>query len=199
MAAVAATAGTALTACAPGQGPGGSQRTIFPTGNGTTSWTADPTGVIVNVGIGNLANTSHARATIRAVKLIAPSAPAIRDLNYWVMQGRRSMIPMGVSGNLRSCPGYETTSAPMGRLSFAARSATQAGVIIVSFIFTRPGHYAIGPVRIDYVSGGHRYWQLYYLSLKITVVPAASRLGRNLRIGMSSCQLSGPGADGRSG
>ncbi len=138
-----------------------------------TGWTEVPTGEIVNFGIGNLANTSNSRVTIRAVQLISPSGPAIRDVTYRAYLNRDAVIPMGLQGDLpKNCPRYYTPS-PISSLSFAARSST-FGEVVVSFIIAQPGHYTMGTMRIDYISGGHRYWQPYYLSVKITAVPAAS-------------------------
>jgi hypothetical protein len=177
VAAAAATAGTVLTACSSGPGADGSQRTVFPTTDpafvGVTMQTTVPTGETVNFGIANLSNTSNALVTIRAVKLISPSGPAIRDVTYQAYTGRGLGAPLGIQGDLpRTCPELYKPR-PMSSFSIAARSSG-LGEVVVSFTIVKPGHYIMGKMRIDYVSDGHRFWQLYYLPVKITAVPAAS-------------------------
>jgi hypothetical protein len=177
MAAMAAMAGTAVTSCSSGQGADGSQRTVFPTTSPTLAGVTDkitvPTGQIVNFGVANLYNTSNARVTIRAIKLIAPSGPAIRDITYRAYAARDAVAPLGLQGDLPKTCSQEYKPSPMSSLSVAARSSMLPEAV-VSFTITKPGHYTMGTMRIDYVSGGRRYWQLYYLPLKITAVPAAS-------------------------
>jgi hypothetical protein len=177
MEAAAAVAGTATTSCSSGPRPNASQRTVFPTTSPTLAgetWHGTlPTDEIVNFGIANLYNTSDSRVTIRGVKLISPSGPAIRDINYHAYTDRGAVAPLGLQGNLpQTCPELYKPR-PMNSLSFAARSSG-VGEAVVSFVIVKPGHYTMGTMRIDYISGGHRYWQLYYLPVKITAVPAAS-------------------------
>ncbi len=132
-----------------------------------------PTDVIVNFGIANLYNTSNARVTFRAVKLISPSGPGIRDVTYHAYIGRGLMAPIGVQSDLpKTCPEHYKPR-PLGSFSIPARSSG-IGEVVVSFTIVKPGHYTVGTIRIDYSSGAHRYWQLYYLPVKITAVPAAS-------------------------
>jgi hypothetical protein len=177
MVAMPAIAGTVLTSCSSGQGADGSRRTVFPTTSpvlaGTTDVTTLPTDEIVNFGIANLYNSSNARVTIRAVKLISPSGPAIRDVTYQAYTGRGLVAPLGLQGDLpRNCPEHYKPR-PMGSFSIPARSSG-IGEVVVSLIIVKPGQYTVGTMRIDYSSGGHRYWQLYYLPVKITAVPAGS-------------------------
>jgi hypothetical protein len=181
-------AGMVLTSRSSGQGADGPQRTAFPTSPSTlpnlTDKTTVPTDQILNFGIANLYNTSNARVTIRAVKLISPSGPAIRDVTYQAYTDRGAFAPLGVQSDLpKTCPAL-FKPRPMSSLSFAARSSG-IGEVVVSFKIVKPGHYTMGTTRIDYVSGGHRYWQLYYLPVKITAVPAASnpRLAQPIKCG----------------
>ncbi len=132
-----------------------------------------PTNEILNFGIANLNNTSNARVTIRAVKLISPSGPAIRDVTYQAYTGRGLVAPLGLQGDLsKNCPEH-FKPRPMSSFSIPARSSG-IGEVVVSFTIVKPGHYTMGTMRIDYLSGGHRYWQLYDLAVKITAVPASS-------------------------
>jgi hypothetical protein len=143
-----------------------------------------PTDEIVNFGIANLYNTSDARVTFRAVKLISPSGPAIRDVTYQAYTARGLVAPLGLQGDLpKTCPEHYKPS-PMTSLTVAARSSA-IGEAVVSFTIIKPGHYTMGTMRLDYASGGHRYWQLYYLPVKITAVPVASnpRLVQPLKCG----------------
>jgi hypothetical protein len=177
MAAVAAIAGTAVTSCSSGQGADGSQRTVFPTTSpalaGYTDKATVPTGQIVNFGIANVYNTSSTRVTIEAVKLISPSGPAIRDVGYQAYTGRGLIAPLGLQGDLpKTCPEHYKPR-PMSSFSIPARSSG-IGEVVVSFTIVKPGRYTMGTMRIDYISGGHRYWQLYYLPVKIMAVPAQS-------------------------
>jgi hypothetical protein len=181
-------AGAVLTSCSSGQGADGSERTVFPTTSptlaGATVRGTVPTDELLNFGIANLYNTSNARVTIRAVKLISPSGPEIRDVAYQAYTGRGLVAPLGFQGDLpKTCPEHYKPR-PMSSLSIPARSSG-IGEVVVSFKIVKPGHYTMGTVRIDYVSGGHRYWQLYYLPVNITAVPAASdpRLVQPLKCG----------------
>jgi hypothetical protein len=132
-----------------------------------------PTDQILNFGIANLANTSDARVTIRAVKLISPSGAAIRDVTYHAYTGRGLIAPVGLQGDLpKTCPEL-FKPRPLSSFSVAARSFG-LGEVIVSFTIVRPGHYTMGTMRIDYISGSRRFWQLIYLPVKITAVPEAS-------------------------
>jgi hypothetical protein len=176
LAVAAAIAGT-VASCSTGPGAAGSERTVFSTAPSTipnmTDQTTLPTGQIVNFGIANLDNTSGARITIRGVKLISPSGAAIRDVSYQAYTGSGLLAPLGLQGNLpRTCPEHYKPR-PISSFSIPARSPG-IGEVVVSFRIMKPGHYTMGTMRIDYSSGGHRYWQFYYLPVKITAVPAAS-------------------------
>ncbi|HTZ93428.1 MAG TPA: hypothetical protein VMB74_13600 [Streptosporangiaceae bacterium] len=176
MAAAAAIAGTAITSCSSGPSAGGPpQRTVFPTSSPTLAGVTDaitvPTDELLNFGIANLANTSNTRVTIEAVKLISPAGPAIREVSYQAYTGRELEAPLGLQGDLpKNCPEH-FKPRPIRSLSYAARSSIR-GEAVVSFVITKPGHYTMGTMRIDYTSGGHRYRQFYYLPVKITALPA---------------------------
>ena len=174
MAVTAAVIGAVVMACSSGQGADGEYRAVFPTGPpGLTAQITSPTDEILNFGIAGLYNASNARVTIRAVRLISPSGAAIRDITYRAYPGRGFVTPGGLQGDLtKTCPQHFRPQ-PMTSISIAAHSYV-TGEIIVSFKIVKPGHYRLGKVRIDYISGGHRGWQLLYLSVRITAVPAAS-------------------------
>jgi hypothetical protein len=132
-----------------------------------------PTDEILNFGIANLYNTSNARVTIRAVRLISPSGASIRDITYRAYTDRGAVAPLGLPGDLpKTCPQHFRPQ-PISSISVAAHSDVIAE-IIVSFKIVKPGHYAMGKMRIDYTSGGHRAWQLLYLSVRVTAVLAPS-------------------------
>jgi hypothetical protein len=168
--ATAAAVAIAATGCTQRYRAGaGAEAQVFATSR-APAWTStvfDPTDMIVNFGFQPENVTGH-EVSVRSVSLLRPSGAGVRLIAIRAYTGRVVPVPIGVLGDLpRTCPKFYRPR-PLTDVTAKPRSAAH-WVVIISLMFTHPGTYKFGVLRIGYETQGHRGWQRYYEGVTVKV------------------------------
>jgi hypothetical protein len=173
LAPILAVAAVALAAAADSRssGPDGSEGTALYEGPAGISMGTDvPTGRTFDVA-GWLSDSDGAPIRVLWVRMISPSGPGIADVSIRALPSRADTGGQFLfQGDLSRCPkrpGYGVM--PVQRIVEPPHGQSD-WMLLVSLVFTRPGHYHLYVLKVDYLEDGLRYWDDVHADISVKAI-----------------------------
>ncbi|MHB1597055.1 MAG: hypothetical protein ACYCO9_22890 [Streptosporangiaceae bacterium] len=160
----------ALAACAllgTGCSPVTGEHVVFQIASGFSNRATATTADLVDIGMPDLINQSGHAVTIRRVSLVsAPPSVHLRMVTGYLPIRGGEVLAFAIGNYVQHC---RRVMRPY-RLTSVINPPHQHSrwYLVISLNFSKPGHYYLRRVRIDYTTNGHQGWQ--YQNLNQTMI-----------------------------